>query len=125
MGHFAELDDNNIVLRVIVVANEDTADEDGNEVEAIGVEFCQNLLGGNWVQTSYNNNFRKQFAGAGYTYDPDLDIFVSPSPYPSWTRVVDDHLDWEPPVPRPDDDNFYLWDEDSLSWVETEIEVEE
>jgi len=121
MGHFAELDDNNVVLRVIVVANEDTADEQGNEVEAIGITFCQKLLGGGtWIQTSYNNNFRKHFAGKGFSYDPDLDIFVPPAPFPSWTRTDNENDDWEPPVPWPDDGNFYLWDEEKQEWVLTE-----
>ena len=78
MAHFAELDENNVVLRVIVVANKDTADANGNEVESIGVAFCQKLFGGNWKQTSYNGNFRKHYAGIGYTYDPVLDEFVPP-----------------------------------------------
>ena len=122
MAHFAELNDNNIVLRVVVVGNEDTADEDGNEVETIGIDFCQNLFGGGtWIQTSYNRNLRKAFAGKGFTYDADLDIFVPPSPFPSWVRVVHDVIDWEAPVPWPDDGNFYIWDEETTSWVETQI----
>jgi len=124
VAHFAELDENNIVLRVVVVGNEDTADEDGNEVEAIGIEFCQNLFGGGrWVQTSYNANLRKAFAGKGFTYDADLDIFVPPSPFPSWS--LDENFYWQPPTAHPSDGKFYIWDEDSLSWVETEIEVDE
>ena len=117
MAHFAELDENNTVLRVIVVSNDDTADEAGNEVEAIGVTFCENLLGGTWVQTSYNDNMRRQYASIGYTYDPDADIFITPPPYPSWIKVIGEHTDWEPPTPRPDGSLWY-WDEDSLSWLE-------
>ena len=86
MAHFAEIDANGVVQRVIVVANKDTADVDGNESEAIGVAFCQKLLGGNWVQTSYNGNFRKRYAGIGYKYDADLDAFVPPQPYPYWLQ---------------------------------------
>jgi hypothetical protein len=78
VAHFAELDENNVVKRVIVVDNKDTADANGNEVESIGVAFCQKLFGGNWKQTSYNGNFRKHYAGIGYTYDPTLDEFVPP-----------------------------------------------
>lgn len=78
MAHFAEIDQDNRVLRVIVVANKDTADENGNEVEQIGRDFCNRLLGGNWVQTSYNSNFRGKYAGIGDTYDPINDVFVSP-----------------------------------------------
>ena len=69
MAHFAEINEDNIVQRVIVVANEDTADEEGNEVEAIGAQFCTDLLGGTWVQTSYNDNFRLHYARAGMLYD--------------------------------------------------------
>ena len=97
MAHFAQLDDNNNVINVIVVNNEDTADEQGNEVEAIGVEFCQNLLGGTWIQTSYNDNMRKQYAGIGYTYDPDADVFIAPQPSPDW--VLDENHYWQPPEP--------------------------
>lgn len=79
MAHFAEIDQDNKVLRVVVVANKDTADENGNEVEQIGKDFCNRLLGGNWIQTSYNSNFRGKYAGIGDTYDPTLDVFVSPA----------------------------------------------
>jgi len=78
MAHFAEIDQDNKVLRVVVVANADTADANGNEMEQIGKDFCNRLLGGNWVQTSYNANFRNKYAGIGDTYDPVVDVFVSP-----------------------------------------------
>ena len=78
MAHFAELDENNIVLRVIVVDNNDCKDENGNESEAVGIAFCQNLLGGVWKQTSYNNNFRQKYAGIGYYYNEELDAFLPP-----------------------------------------------
>ena len=119
MAHFAELDNNNIVLRVIVVGDEDTADEDGNEVEAIGIAFCENLLGGTWIQTSYNDNIRKQFAGIGDTYDANLNIFIKLQPYPSWS--LDDYYDWQPPTPMPEG-NFWGWDEDSTSWLDASDE---
>ncbi len=77
MAHFAEIDSNNRVLRVIVVANNDTSDENGNEVEQIGKDLCNRLLGGNWVQTSYNANFRGSFASIGCFYDPIQDIFYA------------------------------------------------
>jgi len=115
MAHFAELDENNIVTRVIVVHNNELLDTSGNENEAKGVEFCSTLFGHtNWVQTSYNNNIRKQFAGTGYTYHADKDIFVAPSPYPSWS--LDDNSDWQAPTPMPEDDNMYSWNEDTQSW---------
>ena len=78
MAHFAQLDDNNVVLRVIVVHNNDCKDAEGNESEAVGVAFCQSLLGGNWKQTSYNGNMRGVYAGIGYTYNPTLDVFEPP-----------------------------------------------
>ena len=120
MAHFAELDENNNVLRVIVVGDQDTADDQGNEVEAIGIEFCQNLLGGNWIQTSYNDNIRKQYAGIGFSYDSDADVFIGLQPFPSWS--LDDNYDWQAPTPRPDGFNWD-WDEDSQTWVEVEIEI--
>lgn len=78
MAHFAEIGLNNEVLRVIVVSNEDIKDENGVEQEEIGRAFCRNLLGGTWIQTSYNGTIRQNFAGIGYKYDSDLDIFVPP-----------------------------------------------
>jgi hypothetical protein len=114
MAHFAELDNNNIVKRVIVVANEELLDNEV-ESEAKGIVFCQSLLGGTWVQTSYNNNIRKQYAGIGFTYDAVNDVFVAPQPYPSWS--LDNNFDWQPPTPRPEGIGWY-WDEDNLSWTE-------
>lgn len=78
MAHFAQLDDNNIVTQVIVVNNNELLDETGNESEAKGIAFCQSLFGGNWKQTSYNANFRKNYAGIGFTYDPVADEFNPP-----------------------------------------------
>jgi hypothetical protein len=78
MAYFAELDSNNVVLRVVVVDNKDTADAQGVEKEHIGAAYLERLLGGRWVQTSYNANFRKHYAGIGYTYDSALDEFVPP-----------------------------------------------
>ena len=118
MAHFCELDSNNVVLRVIVVANSDTADANGTEVESIGVAFCQKLLGGNWKQTSYNGNIRKNYAGIGYTYHADIDAFVAPQPYPSW--VLDENAQWQAPVPMPEDGKMYSWDEAAQAWTEVE-----
>jgi hypothetical protein len=78
MAHFAEINSDNVVLRVIVVSNDDIKDSDGVEQESIGRAFCNNLLGGTWVQTSYNNNFRGVYACIGYTYDSENNVFVSP-----------------------------------------------
>ena len=121
MAHFAEIDSNGVVQRVIVVANKDTADANGVEKEHIGAAFCESLLGGTWVQTSYNGNFRKHYAGIGYKYDADLDAFIPPKPYPSWT--LDDNCNWQAPMPLPADagtgepPKMYTWDEANQSWV--------
>lgn len=117
MAHFAELDNNGVVLRVIVVSNADTSTPDGTEVESIGIAFCQRLFGGNWKQTSYNNNFRKRYAGIGYTYNNRLDAFIPPQPFPSWV-LSPITIDWEAPIPYPTDEKRYIWDEDTQNWVE-------
>ena len=122
MAHFAELDQNNIVQRVIVVANKDTADANGVEKESIGVAFCERLLGGTWKQTSYNGNIRKNYAGVGFNYQSDIDAFVPPQPYPSWV-LNPNTAQWDAPVPKPDDGKMYRWDEDTLSWVETDSPI--
>jgi hypothetical protein len=120
VAHFAELDENNVVLRVIVVGNKDTADANGVEKEHIGTAFCERLFGGRWVQTSYNGNKRKNYAGIGYTYREDIDAFVPLQPYPSWVLNID--AQWEAPVPMPDNGERYTWDEGSLSWLLVEVE---
>jgi hypothetical protein len=115
MAHFAELDENNIVTQVIVVDNNELL-VDGIESEAKGIDFCVNLLGGTWIQTSYSGTIRKNYAGIGYTYDPILDAFYLPQPYPSWE--LDEDAKWQPPVAYPTDGKTYLWDEEILQWVE-------
>lgn len=115
MAHFAELDENNVVLRVIVVHNNELLDANGVEQEAIGQAFCTNLFGGNWLQTSYNGVFRKNYAGIGFTYDPTIDAFVAPQPFPSWT--LDGSFKWIPPTPYPVDGQNYTWDEEMRTWV--------
>lgn len=117
MAHFAELDANNVVLRVIVVGNKDTSDANGVEKESIGKAFCERLFGGNWVQTSYNGNMRKRYAGIGYSYDPTLDAFIAPKPYPSWSLNVGT-AEWEAPIPMPTDGKMYAWDEATGQWLE-------
>jgi hypothetical protein len=108
MAHFAEIDETNTVIRVLVVDNSE---------EHRGQEFLANDLGlgGTWVQTSYNSNFRKQFAGVGFSYDPQADVFIAPSPFPSW--VLDEMHDWVPPVERPTD-GLWRWDEETIGWIE-------
>ena len=85
MAHFAQLDENNVVTQVIVVGNRDCSDANGVEKESIGIAFCERLFGGNWKQTSYNGNIRKNYAGIGYTYDAARDAFIPPRPGPEWT----------------------------------------
>ena len=116
MAHFAELDADNIVVRVIVVNNAELLDANGQEQEAIGVAFCQSLFGGTWVQTSYNGSFRMRFAGQGYAYDQNHDAFIAPKPFSSWL-FSDNILDWVAPVAYPEDGNRYIWDEDTTSWT--------
>ena len=111
MAHFAKLDANNVVTQVIVVANQDTADSSGAETESIGVAFCQKLMGAdtNWKQTSYNDTFRGNYAGIGYTYMTgqatlgvaSTDIFIAQKPHPSWTVGVNT-AQWFPPDDAPD-----------------------
>ncbi len=87
MAHFAQLDDNNVVTQVIVVSNNELLDAGGQEREEMGIGFCQRLFGGNWKQTSYNHNFRKRYAGIGYTYNAELDAFVPPKPFDNNTVI--------------------------------------
>lgn len=116
MAHFAELDANNVVIRVVVVGTRDNSTADGVEKENIGQAFCERLFGGRWLQTSYNNKIRKRYAGIGYTYDETLDAFIAPQPYPSWT-LDNTTADWVPPTPYPDDGKLYTWDESTKSWL--------
>jgi len=119
MAHFAELDANNVVLRVIVVSNRDTSDANGVEKEHIGAAFCERLFGGTWKQTSYNGNIRKNYAGIGFTYDATIDAFVPPKPFPSW--LLDTNTaQWQAPAPMPTDGKMYSWDEASQTWVEVQ-----
>ena len=121
MAHFAELDSNNVVLRVIVVSNADTSTAQGEEKESIGIAFCERLLGGIWVKTSYNATIRKNYAGIGYTYDKDRDAFIPPKPYASWVLNESTCL-WDAPVAYPTDvgtpeaPKFYQWDEPTQTW---------
>jgi len=125
MAHFAQLDENNVVLQVIVVDNKDTADANGVEKEHIGAAFCERLLGGTWKQTSYNGNLRKNYAGIGYTYNEDIDAFVAPKPYASWVLNEETAI-YEAPVAMPEDAGTgeppkrYTWNEQTTSWVEAE-----
>lgn len=122
MAHFARLNENKIVTMVAVVSNGDMTDENGNEVEALGVAVCESVIGpGRWIQTSYNGNFRKQYAGIGFTYNEEADVFISVSPYPSW--IINSDYDWEAPIPYPPDGKVYVWNEESISWALVETSV--
>ena len=129
MAHFAEIDENNIVLRVNVVNNEVITDGDGVEQEQLGIDFLTALLGGTWKQTSYNTwggvhllggtPFRKNYTGFGDTYDATRDAFISPQPYPSWI-LDEDTCQWDSPVAFPFGEagsSFFEWDEETTNWV--------
>jgi hypothetical protein len=108
MAHFAEIDENNIVSRVLVT-NNDFPNE--------GYNWLIENLGGTWIKTSYNGNIRKNFAGIGYTYDEGRDAFIPPKPYQSWL-LNEDTCQWEAPTAYPTDGKLYTWDEDSQEWIE-------
>ena len=121
MAHFAQLDENNTVTQVIVVANEELL-LDGVENETKGILFCKSLLGEDtrWVQTSYNGNICKNYAGIGYTYDPVNDWFFAPQPFESWTLDAD--AKWQAPTAYPTDGKFYTWNESTLTWDEVALD---
>jgi hypothetical protein len=108
VSHWAEIDNNNVVLRVTVGDNNDPAGDEG-------YQWLIDNFGGTWIKTSYNSKIRGTYAGIGYTYNPDEDIFVTPQPYPSWIR---EGSFWNAPTPKPEGD--YAWDEHTLSWIEIE-----
>ena len=118
MAHFAKIDENNIVQQVIVVTNEDCKNLEFPESEIVGQTFLNSIgLEGIWKQTSYNSNFRKNYAGIDYTYDESRDAFISVKPYPSWI-LNEDTCQWEAPIERPTDDVSYIWNEEILNWEE-------
>jgi hypothetical protein len=110
VSHWAEIDNENKVLRILVGDNNDPAGDEG-------YQWLIDNLGGTWIKTSYNSKIRGTYAGIGYTYNPDEDIFVTPQPYPSWIRSGSF---WNPPTSMPTE-GFWSWDEASLSWVESTI----
>lgn len=122
MAHFAKLDHNDHVIDVNVVHNHMLCDSDGNESEALGIEFLVAWSGGhtNWRQTSYNGNFRKRYAHIGGTYHREFDAFIPPKPYASW--ILDSETcNWQPPVPKPQDQPGLVWHEPTVSWREREF----
>ena len=110
MSHWAELDNDNKVIRVLVGDNNDPAGDEG-------YQWLITNLGGTWVQTSYNSNIRGTYAGVGCSYNPDEDIFVTPQPYPSWIRSGSF---WNAPTPMPTEGRWY-WDEETLTWIESTL----
>ena len=106
MSHFAEINSDSIVQRVIV------AEQDFINSGSVGDSF-------NWVQTSYNGNFRKNYAGTGYTYDKSKDAFIAPKPYPSWV-LVEATCQWKAPTDMPSDGKRYTWNESTTAWDEVE-----
>ena len=116
MAHFAQIDENGTVQQVIVVSNDNCCGGEFPSSESCGQAFINQLgLGGTWRQTSYNGNFRKRYAGIGYTYNEENDVFIPPQPFPSWT--LNEDFDWQAPVPYPEDDAEYYWDEENQTWV--------
>tara|TARA_Y100000389_G_scaffold47777_1_gene42956 strand:- start:114 stop:449 length:336 start_codon:yes stop_codon:yes gene_type:complete len=111
MAHFAQIDENNVVINVLVVPDEQ--ETRGQEYLAADLN-----LGGAWIQTSYNHSIRKQYAIVGGKYDATNDVFLAPQPYPSWT--LDSSFDWQPPVTYPSGDTMYAWDEDQRQWKKPE-----
>ena len=125
MAHFAILNESNIVTRVEVINNAVLLDGDGVEQEQLGIDFLTSLYGaGNYKQTSYNRNIRKNYAGVGYTYEAVKDKFIKSKPFASWS--LDENDDWKAPITYPDDDKDYYWNEDNYQadnntgWVEIE-----
>ena len=115
MAHYAYLDENNVVVAVIV-GKDETELIDGLDTETYYAQGTPYKV----KRTSYNGNIRKNYAGIGYKYDADADVFIAPQPYPSWS--LDENFDWQPPTPKPD--GFYYWDESTLNWIEIETLAE-
>jgi hypothetical protein len=120
MAHFAQLNDQNIVLQVIVIHNNDCLDDMGDESEAKGIEFCNSLIPGNWIQTSYNARIRKNYAGIDFTYDQQRDAFIAPKPFISWI-LNETTCQWDAPVTYPNDGKIYTWNEETVQWIEVTL----
>ena len=121
MAHFAQVDKDWIVQRVIVVDNSVLLNEQGLECDWLGEQFCQQLCDAHvkWIQTSYNGNKYKNFAGIGYRFDPYRNAFIPPRPYPSWV-LDEESCRWKAPVPYPSKGGIYMWDEGSGAWLATD-----
>lgn len=119
MAHFARVNNDWVVEEVIVVNNDILLNEQGIECDWLGEQFCQSLYGSHtkWIQTSYNGNKYKNFAGIGFTFDPFRNAFIPPKPFQSWV-LNEATCSWDAPAPYPSNDGPYVWDEKSLSWIE-------
>jgi len=118
MAHFAQIDENNIVQQIIVVANSDCGNLEFPESESIGQDFLKSLgLDGTWKQTSYSGSFRKNYAGIEYSYDESRDSFIPIKPYDSW-MLNETSCIWESPIPIPNQESMFAWDEENLRWNE-------
>ena len=120
MAHFAKIGLNSKVIEVLSVNNEVLKDSNGIEQESIGIDFLTKLTGwAIWKQTSYNGNFRKNYAGIGHTYDEDRDAFIAPKPYNSWI-LNEETCRWESPIPMPteqlEENHYYSWNESIINW---------
>jgi hypothetical protein len=115
MAHFAELNNDNVVIRIVVIDNENCQDANGVESEAIGIQFCQNLFGGKWIQTSYTGSIRSRFAGINYIYHEDLDVFTAPQPN-SW-YVLNESFNWVVPIGIKPDTGTVLTEEE-WNWLD-------
>lgn len=124
MAHFAKLNENNVVISVHPIADENCLDENGNESEEVGINYCKSFYGQdtNWKQTSYNHKIRHRYAGVGYSYSEEHDVFLTPKNYPSWNLNTENY-EWEPPVPMPDltdeqtqEGKYYEWNEEIVNW---------
>lgn len=121
MAHFAKLDENNKVIEVHALNNAELIDENGQESEQKGIDFLISWSGGhtNWKQTSYNANFRKNYAGYEFTYDAQRDAFIPPKTYSSWV-LNEETCTWEPPISYPNDGLTYTWNENIQNWEQVE-----
>ena len=117
MAHFAKLDSDNTVIHVSVVDNDILIDEFGNESEELGIRHLTKVHGySNWKQTSYTGKIRGHYASIGYKYDQNLDLFIPPNPFSSWS-FNKSNARWEAPIPRPNDGNLYYWSEDDQKFI--------
>lgn len=114
MAHFAEVNEDNVVVRVLVTNDNELNGDEGHL-------WLVNTYGGTWIKTSYNGNIRKNFAGPGFSYSPELDAFIPPKPYDSWV-LDEDSANWQAPTPYPSDGFAYIWDESTVKWQVAEFQ---